>query len=51
MSLSSSASTRSTMASVLSTCGTTKESTPQLRVSWLRVATSVVKARIGWAAR
>lgn len=39
------------MASVLSTWGTTYDSTPQLRVSWLRVPGSVVKARIGWLAR
>lgn len=46
-----SASTRSTIASVLSTYGTMCDSTPQLSVSWLRVPSSVVKARIGWAAR
>ncbi len=50
-SLSSSASTRSTMSSVWSTCGTTKDSTPQLSVSRQAVEGSVVKARIGWAAR
>ncbi len=44
-------STRSTISSVLFTNGTTCGSTPQLSASWLRVDSSVVKARIGWAAR
>lgn len=47
----SSWSTRSTISSVLFTNGTTCDSTPQLSASWLRVPSSVVKARIGWAAR
>ncbi len=44
-------STRSTISSVVLTKGTTCGSTPQLSASWLRVDSSVVKARIGWAAR
>lgn len=46
-----SASTMSTISSVVFTNGTTCDSTPQLRVSWLRVLSSVVNAMIGCCAR
>lgn len=47
----SSWSTSATISSVLFTNGTTYGSTPQLSVSWLRVDSSVVNARIGCATR
>lgn len=50
-SFTSSCSTSSTISSVLFTNGTTCGSTPQLSASWLRVDSSVVNARIGWATR
>ncbi len=46
-----SASTMSTISSVLLTNGTTCDSTPQLSVSWLRAPSSIVKATIGCEAR